>query len=143
MLPIIYFVLVIFWGAVWGVATNAIIQNKGYSENWFWWGFFFSLIAVLVALSKPQVQNSENTVQAAAEKRDQAMLSDNGWKCDKCGRTNPSYTGTCVCGQSKLRSEAQVKQRLEEKRKMAAAKRESDAIEKVKRYKELLDSGRI
>ena len=142
MLPIIYFVLVIFWCSVWGVATNAIIQNKGYSENWFWWGFFFSLIAVLVALSKPQVQNSEeDAVRKANEKREQAMLSDNGWKCDKCGKMNPSYTGTCGCGLTRAQSEARKRQREEEKKKVAEVKKESDAIEKIKQYKELLDSG--
>ncbi len=40
-------------GCIFGFATNAIIRNKGYQENWFWWGFFFGFIAMLVALSKP------------------------------------------------------------------------------------------
>ncbi len=38
---------------MWGWAVNQIIANKGYRENWFWWGFFFNMIAMLVALSKP------------------------------------------------------------------------------------------
>ncbi len=142
MEPFIYLIIVIFWGVVWGIATNAVIQNKGYSENWFWWGFFFSIIAVLVALSKPQVQYSEeDAVREANEKREQVMLSDNGWKCDKCGKMNPSYTGTCGCGLTRAQSEARKRQREEEKKKMAEVKKESDAIEKIKQYKELLDSG--
>ena len=47
----------IIWGIIWGFATNAIIHNKGYDENWFWWGFFFSIIAVIVAATKPENQN--------------------------------------------------------------------------------------
>ncbi len=43
--------------------------------------------------------------KAAAEKKQQedvvATLKNGGWKCDNCGRTNPSYTGTCACGNSK------------------------------------------
>jgi len=49
-------VYIIIWaiiGSVFGVATNAIVKNRGYSENWFWWGFFFGFIAMIVALSKP------------------------------------------------------------------------------------------
>ncbi len=37
-----------------GFITQAIIENKGYHENWFWWGFFFGMLAVLIALSKPE-----------------------------------------------------------------------------------------
>jgi len=44
-------------GSIWGVVTRNIIRNKGYQENWFWWGFFFGLIAVIVALSKPDISN--------------------------------------------------------------------------------------
>lgn len=29
----------LIWGIIWGVATNKVIENKGYYENWFWWGF--------------------------------------------------------------------------------------------------------
>ena len=46
--------VIIVQGIIFGIATNAIISNKGYDENWFWWGFFFGLIAMLVALSKPE-----------------------------------------------------------------------------------------
>lgn len=51
----IYLIIWAVQGAIWGFATNKIVENKGYDENWFWWGFFFGLIALLVALSKPTV----------------------------------------------------------------------------------------
>ena len=57
----LYIILVIGMGVVWGYATNTIIHNKGYSENWFWWGFFFGLIAVIVAACKPQCPSQEYT----------------------------------------------------------------------------------
>ena len=44
----------IIWGVVWGYATKAVINNKGYDDNWFWWGFFFGFIALIVALTKPE-----------------------------------------------------------------------------------------
>ena len=51
----------IITGSIFGFATNAIIRNKGYQENWFWWGFFFGLIAMLVALSKPEKVEPQRT----------------------------------------------------------------------------------
>lgn len=50
-------IAIITWcipGIIFGIATNAVIRNKGYDENWFWWGFFFMAIAMFVAFSKPQ-----------------------------------------------------------------------------------------
>ena len=44
----------IIWGVVWGYATKAVINNKGYDDNWFWWGFFFGFIALIVAATKPE-----------------------------------------------------------------------------------------
>ena len=52
---IIVLIVGIVQGIVWGIATNKIIENKGYKENWFWWGFFFSFLALIVALTKPDV----------------------------------------------------------------------------------------
>jgi hypothetical protein len=43
----------IIWAIIWGIATNKVIQNKGYEENWFLWGFLFSFIAFIVACTKP------------------------------------------------------------------------------------------
>lgn len=50
------FVGFIIWGVVWGFATDAVIKNKGYDDNWFWWGFFFGFIATIVAATKPENQ---------------------------------------------------------------------------------------
>ena len=44
-------------GSIWGRVTRNIIRNKGYKENWFWWGFFFGFMAVIVALTKPDITN--------------------------------------------------------------------------------------
>lgn len=53
--PIIFILLILFLvqGFIFGIAANAVIANKGYDENWFFWGFFFSFIALIVALSRP------------------------------------------------------------------------------------------
>lgn len=46
--------VIIGWGCIWGWGVNKVVKNKGYDENWFWWGFFFGIIALIVALTKPQ-----------------------------------------------------------------------------------------
>lgn len=53
------------YGCIFGAATNAVVRNKGYQENWFWWGFFFGLIALLVALSKPD-RNANRVYQTSS-----------------------------------------------------------------------------
>lgn len=39
-----YVIAVIIWGVILGVETQKVIENKGYSENWFWWGFSLDLL---------------------------------------------------------------------------------------------------
>ena len=38
-------VLFLIQGVIFGFAADQIVQNKGYDESWFWWGFFFGFIA--------------------------------------------------------------------------------------------------
>ncbi len=134
----LYLILAVIWGVVWGIATYNVIENKGYSDNWFWWGFFFGFIALIVALTKPDA--NQYAVSAAPGKSgiDQKMLDNGGWKCT-CGRVNPSYTGTCACKKSKqeaLEREKKVQQAKEEEQELVKLK-------KLKEYKELLDAGVI
>lgn len=128
-------VLLLVQGLIFGFAADAIVSNKGYEENWFWWGFFFGLIALLVALSKPQ-----NTVEISYEIREEThqknLLENGGWKCSRCGTVHPAYTGTCGCGGTKKDSLNQTRQ--EQKNSS-----ELENIQKLKGYKELLDAGAI
>ena len=58
-----YFLIGTVWCIVWGVVVNKVIENKGYQENWFLWGFFFGVFALIVAVTKQNVQNhSELTI---------------------------------------------------------------------------------
>lgn len=115
----VYLIVAIIWGCIWGVATNAVIKNKGYDENWFWWGFFFEIIALLVAATKPE--NRSNTygsydglshgevdshlTRAADEIRRKDYLNSGGWTCASCKKINPKYLTTCSCGLSKDESQ--------------------------------------
>ena len=48
-------IAILIWCAIWGFATRAVIYNKGYDKNWFWWGFIFGFIAFIVALTKRDI----------------------------------------------------------------------------------------
>lgn len=137
-----YIIGIIIWGVVWGIATQIVINNRGYDENWFWWGFFFGTIALLVACSKPQVDQTANILyaQKAREESEKRMLEAGGWKCT-CGTVNPSYTGTCACGRSKQ----DVLAASAEKAAVPAEKKEQElhTLNLIKEYKGLLDAGVI
>lgn len=82
-------------GVIWGFAVQAIINNKGYDENWFWWGFFFGIVAVLVALSKPertyQSTSQENSytytpsISLSSDKSQDEHISKNTVDASKAG----------------------------------------------------------
>lgn len=103
---------IIIFGCIWGKAVNEIVQNKGYTENWFWWGFFFGLIALIVAILMPEKPvfvkeenyfGSDESVVANndfgdSKKMIAASEVSKGWKCPLCGEMNAGYAGSCSCG---------------------------------------------
>lgn len=91
-------------GVIFGLLTAKVIRDKGYKENWFWWGFFFGFIALVIAIVKPVYTQStfSKTLQAQMNKQEkihlnQTLLAEGGWKCT-CGRINAKYVTTCPCG---------------------------------------------
>lgn len=79
----LYYILAYFiLGILWGIATNKVIENKGYQENWFWWGFFFNFIGFVVALTKPENRTYSNNYddvgpqEPAHTTYDQSTLSE-------------------------------------------------------------------
>lgn len=136
---VIILVTYIVQGIIFGIATNKIIENKGYSNNWFWWGFFFGIIALLVSLSKP-INNVEqnkddfwyDTLQSARKNK---TLKEGGWECAFCHTVNENYVSICSCGKTKKDTEQNIKEK--------ESNTELDTIELIKKYKELLDSGII
>ena len=135
-----FFIIAIVGGVIFGFATQTIIDNKGYEENWFWWGFFFGIVALIVAASKPENASRDNGNVAAEEKNSTQMISSGSWKCKKCGRINASYTGTCACGMKKSENGVPAKTAVVTK---AKEDNELENIQKIKSYKDLLDSGVI
>lgn len=138
-----FIIIAIIWGCVWGAATNAVIQNKGYDENWFWWGFFFGFIALLVALTKPDNKHDYYQVPTHLTHAAENIVPKNGWKCIKCGRGNSSYVGTCACGNSKL-SNNDFFSNVNNSNKMTNESKVSISVaDEIAKFKKLLDDGVI
>ena len=66
----------IIGGIIWGVVVNKVIENKGYEENWFWWGFFFGIFALIIALTKQSVNTTKVVIESSAPiKENMELLS--------------------------------------------------------------------
>ena len=118
--------------ALFGAAVDRVITGKGYEEIWFWWGFFFGFLALLVALAKADASGGARP----PEDRKEALLQEGGWICQRCGQVNPAYTGTCGCGAAKRDRGAPEAEAQREARELAHA-------QSLKAYKELLDAGAL
>lgn len=47
--------------------------------------------------SSQQIEYRVNSIESKKSEAEEIKYN-NAWKCPKCGRMNPSYTGTCACG---------------------------------------------
>lgn len=110
--------IIIARGLLFGFSVQSIVYNKGYEENWFWLGFFLGIIALLLALAKPDriVYVDSDTSELPAAGQPASAPAENGWRCT-CGRINPNYVGKCVCGrqQTEVLVERKNKELLKEK----------------------------
>ncbi len=116
----IYLLSYCIYGTIWGIVVNKVIENKGYQENWFWWGFFFGFLALIVALTKqnmpvitsyttsysdnPRTALGKNYVFRGFGYDGQDRQASGTWECRYCGKINASYVGTCGCGCDKSES---------------------------------------
>ncbi len=143
---IISLIVTIVIRIIWGIVVDSIITNKHYEENWFWWGFFFGIIALIVALAKPDNKNYEMSnpylTRIADEINNRNLLNNTNWKC-VCGKINPNHTGTCSCGQSKRLLKELEKKKEEEKKLAIKLNDENLKLDNLKKLKELLDMGAI
>ena len=161
----------IIWGIIWGCVANLVIHNKGYDENWFWWGFFFSFIAVIIAATKPENRtwNHEPTSDSEGysfgsnyghsnlfHDTSSTARQEGMWECAWCHKMSNNYVGTCSCGKTKTESDAkrqedeQISKAFYEAQKTAGSvepvnetQKTLDNIEAIKKLKELLDMGAI
>ena len=139
----VYIFVAIIQGLICGFVAQVVSENKGY-EDGFFWGFFLGIIGIIVVACKPDNNSSYASalLSKETEESNKRLLRDGGWECT-CGRVNPSYTGTCACGKTKADAEAKKakeKKAAEEKDK---SEKELLNIQKLKSYKDLLDSGVI
>ena len=144
----------IVWAIIWGFAARAIVLNKGYEyegTKWFWLGFFFSIIAVIIAATKPEnkpQKSSHSYYHATSEKdREQEMLDNGGWRC-VCGRVNYNYVSSCgACNRSRREGDVRIlinRDQKNEVKEPSIDTNDAEAIKaKITEFKNLLDEGFI
>ena len=150
----VFLLAYIIQGVILGFAAQKIVENKGYYENWFWWGFFFGFIALIVALSKPEnhvysytSDNSSSdsyanykTKQERQKSFEQSLLDSGGWRCS-CGKVNSPHSLSCSCGKSKNEPVILVETSVDtSKETIATSLDEYKKLELIKEYKSLLDA---
>ncbi|MBQ9973561.1 MAG: SHOCT domain-containing protein [Oscillospiraceae bacterium] len=150
---IVFLFVAIIQGIIFGVATQTIIDNKGYYDNWFWWGFFFGLVALIVACAKPEntattQSSSQHFYRPAAgspvdASHDAQLLADGGWKC-ACGRIQANYVFSCSCGRNKSDVlNPPIRKAPPKEPAPASSSEDSRIAAAIIKYKELLDMGII
>ncbi len=75
-LVMIFIVVFVLQGCVWGIATHCIGKSKG-QNNCFWWGFFLGLIGLIVVICLNNTQTRTNTDNVEALDKLQ-KLKENG-----------------------------------------------------------------
>ena len=68
----------IICGIIWGIVVNKVIENKGYDENWFWWGFFFGIFALIIALTKQSVNTTKVVIESSTPVKENMELLSSG-----------------------------------------------------------------
>ena len=105
-----YLLGIIIVGCIFGAVTKTMNENKGYYGG-FWWGFFLGWIGIVVIACKKENVSGNHYYESeadralssyAAEKNNQNLMMQGGWRCLECGRTNASYVTTCICGIPKI-----------------------------------------
>ena len=157
---ILWFFGLIVSGFIWGCVTQKVIENKGYDDYWFWWGFFFGIFALIVACTKPQNTYSPPTepttydryMASKAQKssdntnRTPTPIVSNTWRCS-CGQINPHYVYECTCGAKRRTLQEQLTEKKISKSPVSPKNQHQDTqllnLQLLREYKELLDSGII
>lgn len=126
---------------IFGFITSWINESKGYNGG-FAWGFFLGVIGIIVVACRADNrhhynESTENSALSAYAKEisERRILDDGGWKCERCGRINASYSTSCACGITMKESKNWNTKKNED-----TIHSQADEIEK---YKKLLDSGAI
>lgn len=119
------FILIVFslGGALgFGFGTKAIANAKGYSNSWFWFGFFCGLIGLIVAASMQptrRYREMQFRLYGLGSSGHTSGTNMHSWICPQCASINPDHISKCSCGYDNSRSQTMLeneKRRMEERR---------------------------
>ena len=132
-------------GIICGWICESIASNRN-MEGGFWWGFFLSIIGIIIVAVRPNdtpsYQSSGSNNAAISyddmEKRQKEILDNGGWRCS-CGHVNFNYQANCgACNKSRQENSAISQPTLS-----SGTVEEKSNIAKIREFKELLDEGII
>ncbi len=93
-----------------GYWRTELVRNWPLTILYFFVGLFVTAVWAAILLGIAEIIESLETVKVEKSPESENVLSGlpaeqfaagTYWKCPHCGRNNPSYTGTCGCGQTK------------------------------------------
>jgi hypothetical protein len=99
-----HFIRIMLWlfkGVFWGFFSYKVTTDKGYSNKWFFLGFFFGVFGLLIAVLLPDLRKESRSEEECAR------LPQPSWTCAYCGNRNPGETSSCLACQ-KAREEASL-----------------------------------
>ena len=134
-----YFIIGLIISIIFGFVCKAIASSRG-MEGGFWWGFFLSVIGIVVVAVRPNEQASDrsrSTARTSSSFDPDSYVPLGGWRCKNCGKPHYAYQSVCSCGATKEEST----EKKEEKK--TAVLSESEVLAYLKEYKELLSAGII
>ena len=151
-----YVIGVIIVSIICGLICKAIASNRG-MDGGFWWGFFLWIIGIIVVAVRPNdklsyqtsstyTTNSDTSTldsfSSRENNREERILLNGGWKCDKCGNVNHDYTLFCLCGNPKpapLEPKSKTNTDIESKKENSSVY----LADEIRKLKELADDGII
>ena len=142
---VIYILIYLGAGLGFGFGCRAIARSKGFSDSWFWMGFFLGAVGLIVVACiqpSPSSYSSGYSNGATFSYEDKKPNSDyigyggrqvagNEWRCPKCRTINPKIVEVCSCGCSIEAYNREVKRMAEE-----AKVKSQENIERAQKEKE-------
>ena len=106
-MPLLLFIIILFvtilLSIIFGLICRKIAISKGHSSGYFWLGFFFDIIGIIITSCIPNLnkEKEEKNQYKALQRQNQLNYGfvKEFWICPDCGTKNPANANYCMeCG---------------------------------------------